>query len=571
MPNMLCSLWAGPTWALSEAWLKAHPPVQRAPALVPSAAADRDLPTDTSVTPALPEEVNPAPAGTTIDLHASGDSDWEMVEEPSRAWRPEGAEGGSLSVSIPQYNGPAHISGLPQITAAREPPSPSPQPQTTISRTPAVGWLTPLGIGGVSGISTKSLTSAVGGLETPLRIGGVAGKPSDSRSVSYTSHTSAVGRLTPLSIGGVSGISTKSLTSAVGGLAPLRIGGVAGRAGDPLVPDRAPLGGVPPPTQPPRAPVPGVSQAGPLLQHCPPPPNYSTGLLSHSASTARLEEHQIMTQPATGTRKRTKRAAAGPSPASPRGGRRRIQGGKKASRPKKVKAAKPHKEGRSGAVKDSDLLAMMQLVAGRHGWSIGEPPTPASQGLAQAALDPATSAPPPVPPAGQAALYMAPPPASQTGQAASYHTTMAPPPATPAGQAALYMAPPSAPQTGQAASYHTSMAPPPASRRVRQPYTWPRRPLRRRDRQPHTTRLWPRRRSSRRVRQPYTWPRRLLRRRDRQPHTTRLWPRRRLRRRVRQPYTWPRRLLRRRDRQPHTTRLWPRRRRSRRVRQPYTR
>ena len=147
-PCAACSLWTEPTWALSEAWLKAHPPVQRVPALVPSASADRDLPTDTSVTPALPEEVNPAPAGTTIDVHASGDSDWETVEEPSRTWRPRGAKSGPLSVSIPRYNGPAHISGLPQITAAREPPSPFPQPQTTISRTPAVGWLTPLGIGG---------------------------------------------------------------------------------------------------------------------------------------------------------------------------------------------------------------------------------------------------------------------------------------------------------------------------------------------------------------------------------------------------------------------------------------
>ena len=76
----------------------------------------------------------------------------------------------------------------------------------------------------------------------------------------------------------------------------------------------------------------------------------------------------------------------------------------------------------------------MQLVAGRHGWSVGDPPTPAPQGLTQTALDPATSAPPPAPLAGQAASYpmtMAPP----AGQAASYPTAMAPPPA---GQAALY-------------------------------------------------------------------------------------------------------------------------------------
>ena len=197
-------------------------------------------------------------------------------------------------------------------------------------------------IGGVSGIST-SLTSAVGGI-TSLRIGG----------------------------GGVSGAST-SLASAVGGIAPLMIGGVAGRARDPQVPDRAPLGGI----QSPRAPVSGVLQAGPLtgLQHCPPPPHYSTGLLSHSAVLARLEEHQFVAQLATGNRKGTKRAATGPSPASPPVGKKKKKGGKKASKPKKTKAANPHKKGRSGTVSDSDLFAMMQLVAGRHGWSVGDPPS----------------------------------------------------------------------------------------------------------------------------------------------------------------------------------------------------
>ena len=200
----------------------------------------------------------------------------------------------------------------------------------------------------------------------------------------------------------MSGINT-SLTSAVGGPPPPEIGEVAGGARDPLVLDRAPLGGV----QPPGAPVPGVSQAGPLsgLQHCPPPPHHSTGSLSHSAGTARLEEHRFIAQLATGNRKGTKGAAVGPAPASLPEGKKK-KGEKKTSKPKKSKAAKPRKKGRSGAVSDSDLFAMMQLVAGRHGWSLFDPPTPAPRGLDQAALDPATSAPPPVPPAGQAASYV---------------------------------------------------------------------------------------------------------------------------------------------------------------------
>ena len=80
---------------------------------------------------------------------------------------------GSLSVSIPLYNGPAHTSGLPQTPGSEEPPSFLPQPQTTNCHTPAVGGLTPLMTGGVSGIST-SLTSDVGGI-TSLRIGGGGG------------------------------------------------------------------------------------------------------------------------------------------------------------------------------------------------------------------------------------------------------------------------------------------------------------------------------------------------------------------------------------------------------------
>ena len=77
-----------------------------------------------------------------------------------------------------------------------------------------------------------------------------------------------------------------------------------------------------------------MSQAGPLtgLQHCPPPPHYSTGLLSHSAGPARLEEHQFLAQLAAGNRKGTKRAAAGPFPeASPPVGKKKKKGGKKAN------------------------------------------------------------------------------------------------------------------------------------------------------------------------------------------------------------------------------------------------
>ena len=112
--------------------------------------------------------------------------------------------------------------------------------------------------------------------------------------------------------------------------------------------------------------------------------------------------------------------------------RRRRKGERRLAR--KSKLLNPPRRGGREPSATPTFFAMMQLVAGRHGWSVGDPPTPAPQGLTQTALDPATSAPPPAPLAGQAASYpmtMAPP----AGQAASYPTAMAPPPA---GQAALY-------------------------------------------------------------------------------------------------------------------------------------
>ena len=121
----------------------------------------------------------------------------------------------------------------------------------------------------------------------PLGSGGVSGKPTDPPVVGFTSLTSAVGRLTPPRIGGGGGISG-SLTSAVGRLTPPRIGGgggVSGRTRDPLVLDRAPLGG----SQPTGALVPVVCQAGLLLepQHWSSQPNSNASLLSPSAVPAR--------------------------------------------------------------------------------------------------------------------------------------------------------------------------------------------------------------------------------------------------------------------------------------------
>ena len=138
--------------------------------------------------------------------------------------------------------------------------------------------------------------------------------------------------------------------------------------------------------------VPGVCQAGSLLepQHWSSQPNSNASLLSPSAVPARLEEQRHTAQLTTKPRRGAKRAASEPTPAAPPLGKKKKRVGKKASKSKKDKAAKPHKKA-SAVVSDTDLYAMLQLVAGRHGWAIGDTPEPTDTGLAQAALPPTTA------------------------------------------------------------------------------------------------------------------------------------------------------------------------------------
>ena len=194
-PCAACAIWSAPTWALEEAWHQAHPPIQRASALVPSAAptphtdVEKDLPADASVTPAPPGEASPSSLGISLDPHASGDSDWDTYDNPprERAWRPAGADCGISLAGVfqpganpIQTSGQSQAATLRDLRSAWEPPGSLPQPLAAriISRTSAVGW------------------------HTPPRIGGVSGKPTDPPVVGFTSLTSAVGRLMPPRIGG---------------------------------------------------------------------------------------------------------------------------------------------------------------------------------------------------------------------------------------------------------------------------------------------------------------------------------------------------------------------------------
>ena len=101
-PCKVCKTWAPTQWDATEAWLERHPLIQRAPALVPSAAlppAARDLPNEAALLP--PEGIGSDSAEPPLELLASGDSDMGEAS-PSRHWRPENK---SPSRSAPSVTG----------------------------------------------------------------------------------------------------------------------------------------------------------------------------------------------------------------------------------------------------------------------------------------------------------------------------------------------------------------------------------------------------------------------------------------------------------------------------------
>ena len=105
---------------LTKAWLSKHPLIQRAPALVPSAAsqpaeegqprAARDLPNETALLP--PEGIGSDSAESPLELLASGDSDLGEASPP-RHWRPNNE---LPSRSAPSVTG-ARAGGNPPVVS----------------------------------------------------------------------------------------------------------------------------------------------------------------------------------------------------------------------------------------------------------------------------------------------------------------------------------------------------------------------------------------------------------------------------------------------------------------------
>ena len=346
-PCATCKIWPAQTWASAEAWLQNHPPILRAPALVPSAApAPPDVnPVVTVSSPTQPE--NPSPRScdgetspSPLDLHASDDSELERdVEDPSRSWRP--AHAGNNGVA----------SGCEVLPTAN--------PLTALGQS-AAGPSGPLPL--LTATLEPGLTSAVG-WHTPLMIGGVSDRHGSQQAPGLRNLTSAVGRHTPVMIGGVSG-----------------------RARDPPVPGQNP---------------PGVYRPAGILAPGSYPAGVPTGRQRRSlqpsgsggdlaAGPAGPEETPSTARQATTTRKAAKRTAILAPPAPP--------GGKK----KKKKGEKKQKKGRPAPVSDTDLYSMMELIASRHGWALGEVTSPASAAETYPGASALTALVPlPVPPAYQ--------------------------------------------------------------------------------------------------------------------------------------------------------------------------
>ena len=275
-PCATCKLWPAQTWASAEAWLQTHPSILRAPALVPSAApAPLDVtPVVTEVTPAQPANASPRSCDgeaspSPLDLHASDDSELERdVEDPSRSWRPAyaGNNGFASGCEVPPTENP--LTALGQSAAG--PPGSLPLLTTTLE---------------------PGLTSAVG-WHTPLIIGGVSDRHGSAQAPGLHNLASAVGRHTPVMIGGVSG-----------------------KTRDPPVPGQVPPGGV----RPAGVLAPGLYPTGLHTGHqrrSLQPSGSGRGL---GAGPIGLEETPSTAQQAKTTRKAAKRTATQASPAPPGG------------------------------------------------------------------------------------------------------------------------------------------------------------------------------------------------------------------------------------------------------------
>ena len=157
-PCDTCALWPARLWSLLEAWRQENLPCIRTPVLapvVPPAPSGAEQPVRDAMPSASLRDATPAPPGTALELHASGESDWASGGEPSRQWRP--IHESETSQPSPGQRGPAReketgedapaaglttqLQGAPEVSApSGRPPPPTDQAiqEAGIPRDPTV-------------------------------------------------------------------------------------------------------------------------------------------------------------------------------------------------------------------------------------------------------------------------------------------------------------------------------------------------------------------------------------------------------------------------------------------------
>ena len=368
-PCAVCTAWAPTQLDLAEAWLSKHPLIQRAPALVPSAAsqpaeegqprAARDLPNETALLP--PEGIGSDSAESPLELLTSGDSDLGEAS-PSRHWRPNNE---LPSRSAPSVTG-ARAGGNPPVVShwpdsQRDVPArSSPGPRGLMRGSGSGGG--PSGGSHLTGPQTDRSSPGPRGLMTGS---GNGGDPSGG--LHLTGPQLAIpGRSSPDPRGSIVGSGVVGITTHQPGPQGAN---AAGHTGWILPPNM------------PQATAPGVWNSR-LVQAVITEATRSTQSVSAPTITA-PPARQSLAEPAETAKKKKKkakkrRAADSLSELPISAGKPAHEGGPplKRKKLKKTKKLAGSKSQGNDPPNEAQLFAMMRLMAAKHGWSVEDQARP---------------------------------------------------------------------------------------------------------------------------------------------------------------------------------------------------
>ena len=360
---------------LTKAWLSKHPLIQRAPALVPSAAsqpaeegqprAARDLPNETALLP--PEGIGSDSAESPLELLASGDSDLGEASLP-RHWGPNNE---LPSRSAPSVTG-ARAGGNPPVVShwpdsQRDVPArSSPGPRGLMRGSGSSGG--PSGGSHLTGPRTDRSSPGPRGLMTGS---GSGGDPSGG--LHLTGPQLAIpGRSSPDPRGSIAG-------SGVGGVPPVGI--TTHRPGPQGANAAGHTGWILPPNMP-QATAPGVWNSR-LFQAAITEATRSTQSVSAPTITAPPSRQSLAEPAETAKKKKKKRRAADSLSELPISAGKPAHEGAPPPPPSRGRSSKRLKsllglnpKGTTPPPNEAQLFAMMRLMAAKHGWSVEDQARP---------------------------------------------------------------------------------------------------------------------------------------------------------------------------------------------------